>query len=220
MKIYIDAGHGGPDPGAQVLDGWTLSHLRPAELRPTVLGPQYEQRMISESSINQLHANHLAHRLAMFHDVRQHVFAPLAPKFTLKERVDSANEWPADLFVSVHANKSDDPTSGAHGFEVWTSPGQTKSDTFAEFIYRALADDLELHGRPDMSDGDMDREDKFYVLRHTTMPAVLIEYGFMDDVRDIQDLQSPALSLLMARSIMTGIERAAVALGWIDELHS
>lgn len=39
----------------------------------------------------------------------------------------------------------------------------------------------DLHGRSDLDDGDVDKERQFYVLRHTTAPAVLLELDFISN---------------------------------------
>ncbi len=43
-----------------------------------------------------------------------------------------------------------------------------------------------------MSDGDMDWEDGFYILRKSLCPAVLTENFFMDSRSDLEYLQSRA----------------------------
>jgi len=51
----------------------------------------------------------------------------------------------------------------------------------------------ELRLRKDSSDGDLDKEAHFYVLKNTKMPAVLIECAFMDTL-------SPDFNLMMCES--------------------
>ena len=46
--------------------------------------------------------------------------------------------------------------------------------------------------RTDMSDGDRDREEDFYILRKSWCPAVLTENFFMDNHSDLEYLQSRA----------------------------
>lgn len=87
---------------------------------------------------------------------------------------------------SVHAN-----AGGGTGWEIFTSFGQTKSDKVAGvFIKHFLK--LPLRHRADWSDGDGDKEANFYVLTRTKCPAVLMEYGFMDNPKDYAYLQDKA----------------------------
>jgi N-acetylmuramoyl-L-alanine amidase len=72
---------------------------------------------------------------------------------------------------------------------MYTSPNETKSDKIAtvfgeefqlEFPNRRL--------RTDFSDGDLDKERRFYVLTRTKMPAVLTENFFMDNFEEFRDI--------------------------------
>lgn len=79
-------------------------------------------------------------------------------------------------YLSLHAN-----AGGGTGWECWTSRGQTLADTYAQvFARHARAYYPDMVIRCDRTDGDDDKESDFYVLRKTSMPAVLIEFAFMD----------------------------------------
>ena len=107
-------------------------------------------------------------------------------KASLFDRVELANKKNADLFVSIHFNSS--VSKEAHGFEVWTTKGQTKSDLLAEHIYQNIAERLgdKITVRREMSDHDSDKESNFYVLNNTKMPAVLIEMAFISNEKEMQ----------------------------------
>jgi N-acetylmuramoyl-L-alanine amidase len=68
----------------------------------------------------------------------------------------------------------------AKGITGFTSPGQTESDKFADIFIGET--EKNMGGmttiRKDTTDGDKDKEAKFYVLTETTCPAILIEVGF------------------------------------------
>lgn len=101
---------------------------------------------------------------------------------SLTERVNRANGFPKDkaIYISIHANAAGKRDVG-HGVEVFTSVGQTKSDLVAEVFLQAMGMVFpDVRRRTDMSDGDMDKESNFYVLRKTSMPAILTENFFMD----------------------------------------
>lgn len=84
------------------------------------------------------------------------------------------------VVVSIHAN-----AGGGTGFEVFTSPGETKADKIATALIEQLqADFPEIKMRKDMSDGDPDKEAAFYILKHTKAPAILAENLFMDNESD------------------------------------
>jgi N-acetylmuramoyl-L-alanine amidase len=98
----------------------------------------------------------------------------------LYKRTQRANEaakaYTKSVYISVHAN-----LGGGTGWEVFTSPGETKSDEYATIFYEeALKEFPEMEMRLGLEDGDPDKEAKFYVLVNTSMPAVLTENFFMD----------------------------------------
>jgi N-acetylmuramoyl-L-alanine amidase len=91
------------------------------------------------------------------------------------------------VIISLHANASQN--HNGRGFEIFTSKGETLSDQYATMIgneFKAdpiLADSFAF--RTDYaSDGDLDKEADFYVLRKTVAPAVLVEHGFFDNLED------------------------------------
>ncbi len=119
-------------------------------------------------------------------------------------RVDISNDWGADAFVSIHCNSAENPA--AHGFEVWTSPGQTEGDRLATCIFNQIAGEFpDMTGRTDYSDGDPDKESKFYVLTQTEAPACLVEMAFISNPLECQWLADPAWQDRMARAISRGI---------------
>ena len=69
--------------------------------------------------------------------------------------------------------------------------GQTASDKLAECLCQAAIKNFPGRRiRTDISDGDMDWEENFYILRHSLCPAVLTENFFMDNHSDLEYLQS------------------------------
>lgn len=79
----------------------------------------------------------------------------------------------------------------ARGWSAYTSKGQTKSDTLASCMYSVAESVFAGHRiRKDMSDGDPDWEENFYILQKTKCPAVLTENFFMDNKDDVEFLLS------------------------------
>ena len=95
------------------------------------------------------------------------------------------------LYVSVHVNAAGMGTNwmNARGWLVYTSKGNTKSDTLATCLYKE-AKELLPSVRSDFSDGDPDYESDFYVLAKTKCPAVLTENLFQDNKADVEFLTS------------------------------
>ena len=88
------------------------------------------------------------------------------------------------IYISNHANASG--SGAARGFEVYTSPGVTASDKIAQFHWNNVKDLLgsRISMRSDTSDGDHDKEARFFVLTRTVMPAILVEHLFFDNFDD------------------------------------
>jgi N-acetylmuramoyl-L-alanine amidase len=61
--------------------------------------------------------------------------------------------------------------------------------------------------RTDYSDGDADKESRFYVLRKTSMPAVLVEYGFFTNEKEAIKMMDPIYQEKLARLTVKGIKK-------------
>jgi len=105
------------------------------------------------------------------------------------------------LFISCHSN-----AGGGRGFEIFTSVGQTKSDILATAIGEEIkATFPQIKFRTDTTDGDLDKESNFYVLKHTIGAAVLIENLFFDNREDFELLRSESFQNRVSEAISTGI---------------
>ena len=97
------------------------------------------------------------------------------------------------IYVSIHVNAAaaDGKWHNATGWEIYTTPGKTKSDDLATCIFNAAKYNLkDKKMRVDLSDGDPDKEANLYVLKHTLCPAVLTENFFQDNKSDVDYLLS------------------------------
>ena len=122
----------------------------------------------------------------------------------LNVRTSLSNDWGADLFVSIHCNSAASPN--AAGYEVWTSPGDTEGDALATCIYAQIAIEFpDRTGRADCSDGDPDKESRFYVLVHTDAPACLVEMAFISNDEEAALLSDSAWQERYARAIARGV---------------
>lgn len=123
--------------------------------------------------------------------IKFRMLVPEMRDISLAERCKRANAIYDSIaeecfLLSIHAN-----AGRGTGFEVWTSKGKTKSDAYADiFMEEAERELKEFKMRKDYTDGDSDKEDQFYILRHTKMPAILTENLFMDNERDCRFLLS------------------------------
>lgn len=88
----------------------------------------------------------------------------------LPERTRRANEIGGDLFLSIHSNGFDD--ENANGYETWIYRKASKASIeYAKIIHENYLQVNDLKDRGIKKSG-------FYVIKHTKMPAVLVECGF------------------------------------------
>ena len=192
MKVVIDPGHAGRniDPGA--VNGSTglqeadVALVISRQVASYLLNVGYEVKL-TRTEWEQEETDDLSYRTAL------------------------ANDWAADIFISLHCNSAENPS--AEGYEVWTSPGDTLGDTLATCLYRQIAAEFpDRAGRTDYSDGDPDKESRFYVLVHTDAPACLVEMAFISNDAEAALLADAAWQDRYARAIARGVTDYFVAM--------
>lgn len=97
------------------------------------------------------------------------------------------------ILVSIHVNAAGNGQNwlDARGWSCFTTRGKTKADALATCLYEAAKNHLPgMRLRTDYTDGDPDIEKDFYIIRHTSCPAVLTENLFMDNREDVAFLES------------------------------
>lgn len=113
----------------------------------------------------------------------------------LKDRAAIANNLKADLFISVHANSSN--SSAASGTETYYQRDASKA--LANVLHKYLVQATGLSDRGV-------RYGNFHVIRETTMPAVLLEVGYLSNKNDEALLFTEALQNSVAASMVRGIK--------------
>jgi N-acetylmuramoyl-L-alanine amidase len=134
----------------------------------------------------------------------------------LKERVRRVNEVCRELgtanvlLVSIHCNAAGNGQEWmkARGWSAYTTKGVTKADRLADCLYEEAEREFEgLRIRKDMSDGDPDWEENFYILKNTKCPAVLTENFFQDNEEDVAYLLSDEGKRAVTETHVKGIAR-------------
>jgi N-acetylmuramoyl-L-alanine amidase len=113
--------------------------------------------------------------------------------------VKQANNWKADLFLSLHLNK----TAGGYGVEVYHHKGSSKGYQLADRICKEIAS-LGFRNRGPKVKG-------LYEINHTNMTAVLVENFFCDSQKDV-DLYAndPARIARKIVKAVTGVEPGVI----------
>lgn len=114
---------------------------------------------------------------------------------SLQGRTDFANNIDADLFVSIHANAINLSRPDINGLETYYYKNGRR---LAEIIHWSILNGVNISNRGI-------RRARFYVLRHSIMPAVLVEVGFVTGAEDAPRLKNPTHRRQMAEAIARGI---------------
>ena len=116
----------------------------------------------------------------------------------LPPRVYFANRTNADIFVSIHANASRGKRRDINGLETFYYRGW-KGRSLAKKIQKQI-----LRVSPGSPDRGV-KQGRFYVLKNTKMPAVLVEIGFLTGRLDAKRLEKNTHRKRLAYAIAKGI---------------
>ena len=114
---------------------------------------------------------------------------------TLPGRVTMAQRANADLFVSIHANSAGASRPEVSGLETYHYDSGL---TLAQIVHSKILQSLNVRDRKV-------RKARFYVLRKTSMPSILVETGFLTGRDDVAKLRTSAYQNQMAEAIAQGI---------------
>lgn len=101
---------------------------------------------------------------------------------SLAARVNAANSWPADYFISIHVNASTNPA--VNGSEVYVYRTDSVSYNLAERVLDAI---VTLVGT---KNNQVRTNPGLYVLRRTAMPAILVELAYITNTADAEKLRN------------------------------
>jgi len=121
-------------------------------------------------------------------------------KNELSDICTKANQTNADLFISLHANSASNIS--ATGFESFVY--SIEAEKFRNIIHSKLASFLEYYGFPDRGM----KTASFYVLKNTSMPAILTENLFISNSVDANKLKNEKFLNYLADIYCQGIAEA------------
>lgn len=136
--------------------------------------------------------------------------APGDSDVALATRVSTANQKKANLYISFHANALTGKwQTGAYGLVVIKHKTcQAKTDELAINVYNELKNGVKWYSNGATKYGVRKDQDisgvSLYVLKNTSMPAILVEYGFMDNVEDVKLMVTDEFSTACAESTLKG----------------
>ena len=179
MKIFIDQGHNpqNPNAGAEAngIREQDVNYIVGVELAALLrTNPFFEVMLSRNSPTEQLGTSNAT---------------------SLAARVNAANSWGADYFISLHCNTS--VNTSASGSEVYVYSETSPAFPLGEDILVGLQISTGLPNR------GMFINPSLYVLRRTNMPALLVEMGYLTNPTDAELLSM--YPQLFARGIYNGM---------------
>lgn len=202
--VYLlDPGHGGIDPK-------TKEYVTPGKRSPKLKSGEIVYEGVVMRKIVAFINEELDKLSISYHNV---VNPSNYKDVSLKERIRFCNLMSTTgrcILISIHSNAHGDGKSftKANGYEVFTSPGSTKSDGYADVILKEYGKALPfIKLRSDLSDGDHDKEAKFTMVTSTKCPAMLIETAFHTNEAEAEFLNSEEGQRKIALAIVAGIKK-------------
>ena len=195
MKVLIDPGHGIDTPGKRSPDGLFREYLWNRQVADLILEGLVSAGVDASLVVTETNDVSLRNRVNRVN--------------TICNRLGASNV----LLVSIHANAAGNGSSwmNAKGWSCYTSKGKTKSDQVAECLYEAFEEEFpERKIRKDMSDGDRDWEENFYMLEKSRCPAVLLENFFYDNKEECAWLLQEETKRRIASAAAKGITKYVV----------
>lgn len=162
MKIFIDQGHNPQNPNA----GAEANGVREQDVTYAVgielaallnSNPFFETRLSRNTPTEQLGTSNTT---------------------SLAARVNAANTWGADYFISLHCNAS--INTEASGSEVYVYSENSPAYPLGQDIL------IGLHNATGLPNRGMRINPGLYVLRRTNMPSLLIEMGYLTNPLDAE----------------------------------
>lgn len=178
--ITIDPGHGGSDSGAVGPNGYT-------EKEGAFAISQKVASILNQSGA----------KVVMTRDSDVDVYGPNASaRNELQARVDVGNNANSDIFVSIHCNAFVNPA--ANGTQTFYYGSSYQGQRLAQSIQEKM---IEANGLRDRGISTCN----FYVVKHSYMPAVLIETAFITNYDEEALLSDDEWQTIMAKAIAEGI---------------
>ena len=176
VKIYLDAGHGGNDGGAAA-------------------------NGIKEKDVVLDIVQRIEKGLKTYENVDILLTRSTDNFLTLKERTDKANNWNADILLSVHINSAADNT--AKGFESYIYPNaNSPTIAFQNMVHQEIMNQL---GTSIRNRGK--KRANFHMLRESHMKAILTENLFISNGSDANLLKTDSFKQRIADGHIIGLEK-------------
>lgn len=192
--IILDAGHGGEDGGAVGKNGLAEKDINLAIALKL-------KELLREKGVSVL----LTRETDVLLYDRNTDFEGRKKALDLEARRLLGESVPNGVFVSIHMNFF--PQESSHGLQVWYSGNHTLSMSLAQTIQENARSTLQ----PDNHRRIKAAGSSIYLLEHLTIPAVLVECGFLSNAAEAERLGSEEYQQQLAQMLCDSIRQWTAA---------
>lgn len=180
ITVVIDAGHGGTDRGTRSKSPFC----------------EEKRLCLQTARLIRKYLDQLGYHVVMTRNTD--AFVPLA------HRVEIASQSMSTIFVSIHYNSARSPL--AQGVEVFFC--DSKENPSRTFSSKKLAEAVlpSIIRRTGFSSRGV-KKGNYYVLRETSMPAIIVEGGFISNPQECTLLKDVDYQEKISKGIADGIDR-------------
>lgn len=204
VMVCLSAGHGGVINGKYVTSPSKMETFNKGKPNEFTFYEGVFNRQVVLNIIKYLHEWKISYEFINFthEDIHPRKRGQMCDSALANSKVNYA------FGVEIHANYF--YKEEVNGFEIYTSPGITPSDSIATEIYEAVDESGLVPMRPGItkSDPDVDKEENFAFLLGGKMPLVLCEVDFFSNEDVARALMDPVYQDKISFAIAKGIKRA------------
>jgi len=175
--IYLDAGHGGVDAGAEA------KNIKEKDIN-LILVKKLEKTLISKGA---------KVYLTRYGDYDLSKSTTNRKRSDLANRAKLINESDADIYISIHLNSTTD--ARWRGLQIFYNSVNSENKTLAETMDRTIRNNI----------SNVKKENNYYMYKKINVPGVLIEAGFISNPSDNYILRDEDYQDKLVNNITLGI---------------
>lgn len=184
VRVVIDAGHGGIDPGKIGING---AEEKDINLQIAALVKRYLELQDVEVIMTRETEEGLYDADASNKKVQD-----------MKRRIAMIDEAAPALTVSIHQNSY--PEEYVKGAQVFYYTGSTEGQKLADFLQKSLIERLDPENHRQVK-----ANDSYYLLKKTSTPIVIVECGFLSNSEEANKLCDKSYQERVAWAVHIGI---------------
>jgi N-acetylmuramoyl-L-alanine amidase len=189
--VVIDPGHGGIDPGKTGING---DHEKDINLAISQFLKKYLEKSGAVVVMTRTKDEGL-------YDKNRKMRVREQKRQDLKRRTEYAMRKDTNVFVSIHQNALPPSQSKYYGAQTFYYQGSEQGESLAKNIQQSL-----INGIDNGNKREIKATKEYYILRNTSVPAVIVECGFISNYNEEKILNTKEYQKKIAKCISKGIE--------------